>query len=517
MTEQTAEERERLKQELARKKEEKRREASQRKLEAARSARKRARRRRAESLVSSLLNGVRSTSAATGNKAKQANRRVGRSFRRVCHFMSDVGSVVWRYLVKIWTLLSSFAKKPWSVPVFILAAAACYTGITYFAGFKLFGLTAYPPTYQFYLCDYSVGFCSRLFVGAVIGLFTDRVSIQQMSLIINSAVCLSLAAQATIAGLLLRAGLKNQSVPAALMGLLMMTNPLAVVENMSSPGLLDVYLLILFLLWLAFLKTPLIAIVTPIFCLIGMAIHYEFLFSFLPPMLTLLLYYAFFAEKKRERVGRWIAFTGGGAVSAASFYYFVFLAKNYLRLTSEEYYQRMLARFNLTVSQRSVLTGIMGAPIYRPYFDFYIFGQYQDYDYFKNIGDFFEFLKNWTIKGFSPGMLYKDLVLFVPVLLLAAAVWGICASKEKGLKKLPYIFFVGQALVLVPELIISTDIWRWVSAALLTQFIVFAMVYFDKNASVHQIVDHTKWKPALCGVCLTATTAYVIFGLSLMK
>ena len=517
MREQTAEEQERMKQELVRKKEEKRLEASQRKVEAARAARKRSRRRRAESLVSSLLSGVHSTSAATGKAVNQANRCVGRIFRRICEVKSGVGSMYWRLLVRVWTMLSSFAESPWSVPVFILAAAACYTGITYYAGFKLFGLTAYPPTYQFYVCDYSVGLCSRLFVGAVIGLFTDRVSIQLMSLIINSAVCFSLAAQAVIAGLLLRTGLKNRSVPAALMGLLMMTNPLAVVENMSSPGLLDVYLLVLFLLWLALLKTPLIAFVTPIFCLVGMAIHYEFLFSFLPPMLTLLLYYAFFAEKKRVRIGRWIAFAGGGSASVASFYYFVFLSKNYLRLTSEEFYQHMLARFSLTVSQRDALTGLMGAPIYRPYFDFYIFGQYQNYDYFKNIGDFFEFLKNWTIKGFDGGMLYKDLCLFLPVFLFAAVIWGICASKEKGLKKLPYLCFIGQALVLVPELIISTDIWRWVSAALLSQFFVFSMVYFDKGAALHRVTDHTKMKPATAGCCTAVVAAYIVYGLSLMK
>lgn len=517
MREQTAEEKERTKQELARKKEEKRREASQRKVEAARAVRKRSRRRRADSFVSSLLSGVRSTSAAAGKAANQVNRCVGKIFRHTCEFVSGVGSMCWRLLVKVWTLLSSFADSPWSVPVFILVAAACYTGITYYAGFKLFGLTTYPPTYQFYVCDYSVGLCSRLFVGAVIGVFTDRVTIGLMSAIVNCAVCFSLAVQAVIAGLLLRTGLKNRSVPAALMGLLMMTNPLAVVANMSSPGLLDVYLLVLFLLWLALLKTPLIAFVTPVFCLVGMAIHYEFLFSFLPPMLTLLLYYAFFAEKKRVRIGRWIAFAGGGSASVASFYYFVFLSKNYLRLTSEEFYQHMLARFSLTVSQRDALTGLMGAPLYRPYFDFYIFGQYQNYDYFKNIGDFFEFLKNWTIKGFDAGMLRKDLVLFLPVLLIAAVIWIRCAKGEKGIRRLPYVCFIGQALVLVPELIISTDIWRWVSAALLAQFFVFAVVYLDKDAPLHQTTDHTKVRPAVGGLLSVGAAVYVIYGLSLMK
>ncbi len=513
----TEEERERARQEQEWAKEEKLRAAEQRKLEAESAARRAAARRTVEKAFSG---GSRSARKAAGTAAS-ASQKTAANFlffgTKAAAAASRTAGFCGCILGKCWQVLTRFAEKPVAVPVFIIVTLLSYAGISRGSEFQLFHLAATPPTYQFYVCDYSVGYCSRLFVGAVISLFTDKVSIDLMNRIINVSVVLSLVGQAVIVGLLLRTGLKNRSVPAALFGLLMMTNPLAVVENMSAPGLLDVYLLLLFLVWLAFLKTPLAAFVTPVFCLVGMAIHYEFLFSFLPPMLTLLLYYAFFAEKKRVRVGKWIAFAGGGSVSAASFYYFVFLSKNYLRLTSEEFYQHMLARFSLTVSQRDALTGIMGAPIYRPYFDFYIFGQYKDYDYFENIGDFFEFLKNWTIKGFDGGMLYKDLCLFLPVFLFAAVVWGICAFKEKGLKKLPYFCFIGQALVLVPELIISTDIWRWVSAALLSQFFVFATVYFDKGAALHRVADYTKMKPAAAGCCTAAVAAYIVYGLSLMK
>ena len=516
MAERTEEEREWLRQEREWKKEEKRRDAEQKKCEAERAARRRALRQRVD-VASSLFHRGSSAALNAPDTASQNTTR-GRCFvvQHICLRMTEAFAFLWRILVKAGSALAAFAGKPWSVPVFILAVVVSYIGITCGAGFRLFELTVHPPTLQFYVCDYSVGICSRLFVGAVIGLFTDRVTIQMMNTIINCAVCFSLLIQAVFAGLLLRAGLKNHSAPAALMGLLMTTDPLAVVENMSSPGLLDVYLLVLFLLWLSLLKTPLIALATPVFCLVGMAIHYEFLFSFLPPMLTLLLNYAFFAKKKRQRIGRWIAFAGGSGVSAASFFYFVFLAKDHLRMTSDEYYRHMLSRFSLTVSQRDTLTSLMGAPVYRPYFDFYIFGQYQNYDYFKNIVDFFEFLKNWTVMGFVPGMLYKDLALFLPVFLLAAVLWGKCTRGEKGLKKLPYICFIGQALVLVPELIISTDIWRWVSAALLAQFFVFAVVYLDKDAPLHRVADHTKMKPIPIMGGLAAAVAYIAYGFTLM-
>ena len=517
MNGQTEEERERAKQEQEWAKEEKLRAAEQRKLKAESAARRAAARRTVEKAFSGGSRSARKA-AETAVTASQKTVTIFRVFvPKASKAVLRAVDFVTRLLLKGWHALTCFCDKPVSVPVFIIVALLAYTGITYFSGFGFFRLTATPPTYQFYVCDYSVGYCSRLFVGAVIALFTDKVSIGEMNRIINIAVVLSLVCQAVIAGLLLRAGLKNRSLPAALIGLLMMTNPLAVVENMSAPGLLDVYLLLLFLLWLAFLKTPLIAIVTPIFCVVGMAIHYEFLFSFLPPMLCLLLYYAFNAKKKRVRVGRWMAFSGGSAVSVASFYYFVFLAKDHLRLTSDEFYQHMLSRFSLTSSEREFLTAVMGGPLYRDYFDYYIFGEYKGYDYFNNINDFFVFLKNWTSGRFNAGMLRKDLILFLPVLLIAAAIWIRCAKGEKGIRRLPYVCFIGQALVLIPELIISTDIWRWVSASLLAQFFVFAVVYLDKDAPLHQAVDNTKVKPAVGGVISVCMAAYVIYGLSLMN
>ncbi len=513
----TEEERERARQEQEWAKEEKLRAAEQRKLEAEKAARRAAARRSVSKVASEGARAARNAAGSASSASKKLLRRSRGGAPKAAAAFSRAAAAADRFFAAVWRALTGFAAKAYAAPLFILAVMAAYAGIARLCGFSLFRLVATPPTYQFYVCDYSVGYCSRLFVGAVISLFTDKVSIDLMNRIINVSVVLSLVGQAVIAGLLLRTGLKNRSLPAAAIGLLMMTNPLAVVENMSAPGLLDVYLLLLFLVWLAFLKTPLAAVVTPVFCLVGMAIHYEFLFSFLPPMLCLLLYDAFNAKKKRVRIGRWLAFTGGSTVSAASFFYFVFLAKDHLRLTSEAFYRHMLSRFSLSASERDFLTFVMGGPLYRDYFDYYIFGEYKGYDYFNNINDFFVFLKNWTSGRFNAGMLRKDLILFLPVLLVTAVIWIRCAKREKGIRRLPYVCFIGQSLVLIPELIISTDIWRWVSAALLAQFFVFAVVYLDKDAPLHRTADNTKVKPAVGGVFAVCTAAYVIYGLSLVN
>ena len=68
----------------------------------------------------------------------------------------------------------------------------------------------------------------------------------------------------------------------------------------------------------------------------------------------------------------------------------------------------------------------------------------------------------------------------------------------------------------MPELIISTDIWRWVSAALLAQYFVFAVVYLDKNAPLHRLTDGTKLKPFTGGMVFVAVVAYIVYGLTLV-
>ena len=516
MAELTEEERERQREERELLKEEKRRFSQQKALEAERTARKKAALDAMRLFVTNTSGSAKKVKDRTFHTICETARYGVRTVDRLMVFFSKSSAVLVRLVTKCWRGATVFAAKPIAVPISILSVMLVYLGIIYTHGYQLFGLETHPPTFQFYVCDYSVGFCSRLFIGAVISLFTDKVSIALMNRIVNIAVCTSLVGQAVVAGLLMRTGLKNKSPVAAVIGLFFMTNPLSVLENLFAPGLLDVYLLVLFLFWLGFLKTPLCVLVTPIVCFIGIAIHYEFLFTFLPPLLTLLLYYAFFAEKRRVRIGRGIAFASGSAVSAATFFYFVFLAKDHLKMTSDVFYEHMLSRISMTPTERECYIFLMGRPIFRDYFDYYIFGEYHGDSYYENVGDFFEFLRQWNMSRFSVNSFLKNMVMFLPVFLVLAVIWGKCAAKESSIRKLPYVCFIGQALVLVPELIISTDIWRWVSAALLSQFFVFAVVYFDIRSVVRQILDETRLQTRIVSIAFVAVFTYVVGCLIIM-
>ena len=81
--------------------------------------------------------------------------------------------------------MGRFAAHWYSLPLLILFSFGCFALVTYLKGYRLGGLTVSTWVCQFYLCDYAVGFCSRLLVGAVVTFFTDVVSTDLMNVIIK--------------------------------------------------------------------------------------------------------------------------------------------------------------------------------------------------------------------------------------------------------------------------------------------------------------------------------------------
>ena len=64
----------------------------------------------------------------------------------------------------------------------------------------------------------------------------------------------------------------------------------------------------------------------------------------------------------------------------------------------------------------------------------------------------------------------------------------ICAVKEKGLKRFVFFCFAAQMLVLVPEVMVSTDAWRFITAAFISQFAVFFAVYYDEKSRLNRLL-----------------------------
>ena len=393
--------------------------------------------------------------------------------------------------------MGRFAARWYALPLLILFSFGCFALVTHLSGYRLGGLTVSTWVYQFYLCDYGVGFCSRLLVGAVITFFTDTVSTDLMDVIINTAVMLSLVLQAVAAGVVLRTAMKRGSLLCCAIVLLFLCSPMAVTENMRMPGQLDIYILVVFLLWLACYRTPAVYVVSPLVCVIGMAIHYEFFLTFLPPMLVLLLYRAVAWERKPARVCSAAAFGVCLAVSAALLVWFVFLANNHLRLTESEFYYDMLRRFRTDPATRSANLYKMGTPIYKEYFDAHLFGHadftedlFGEEAYSFTYDNVWDYIRSMLVIAKSLGQSdwEKELTPFLPFAVMFGGIWTVCAVRERRGKRLVYLCCAAQMLAVIPEMIASSDLWRFVSAALIAQYAVFFAVYRERDSALNRLL-----------------------------
>ena len=90
-------------------------------------------------------------------------------------------------------LFSDFASKKYSIPLFFVFAFFCLFVSAEIGGFNVLDITGdknEAGTFL-YLLDYRVGFTTRLLVGAVLGLFTDKITPTLISA--RFAISLSLA------------------------------------------------------------------------------------------------------------------------------------------------------------------------------------------------------------------------------------------------------------------------------------------------------------------------------------
>ena len=390
--------------------------------------------------------------------------------------------------------LSRFAAKKYALPVFILIAFFGFFITALIGGYNVFGFDAEIQFtfYQFYLCDFSAGFCSRVIVGAVTSLFFDKISVAQMTTIANAAVAVSFALFAVIIGAVLRKGIRERAFVPVLLAVVLMFEPVVVQSNYMFVGTLDVYSLIIFLITLCTFGTPLFYIAAPVLSLLGMSVHYHYMFSFFPAVIAMYVYGMFLGEKKSKRILNTVGMCTAALSGTGLFIWFVFFAKDHLKCTADEFYELMVSRFDVSPYKKMSLEKIMnGCCVFRDYFDYYIFGYNNNTFYYDSGADFIGFLRRDRISRVTDSLYIKYFAMVLPVLIAFAALWIYCASKQKGRRRLPYIAFACIMLALFPELFISSDVPRWMSMTLACQFSLLFAVYLRGDKTVGNVFGGT--------------------------
>ena len=455
-----------------------------------RSAKKARRKAAADSVVNSgrrsliaAANMMRTKSAAAAESSASALKKLLRRCGALCFRCAS-------FCDRCADCLSRFALKKYSLPAIILFSFFALWLTAFVGGHNMFALKTQMQNtfYELYLCDFSAGFCSRVLVGAVVGLFLDKISISQMTQIANGAVVVSFVLLALITGIVLRKGLREKAFAPVALAVLLLFEPVVVQSNYLFLGTLDVYVLICYLLILCSYRTPAFYIVAPALSALALIIHYHYVFSFFPAVAALFLYDLFLGKDRRSRTLGGVGFGVTSAVTVPFFFYLVFFAQNHLKCTADEFYEHMVSRFDVSPGVRATLQKLFdGDVILRNYFDYYIFGYHDGGYHFDNPFHYVYYLFQHRV-GKTAGSIYLKFSAYtVPVLIVFIALWWLCAKSQKGIRRLPYILFACLPLALVPEIYISTDVPRWASTTLTCQFTLLFAVYMRGDEGVRKL------------------------------
>ena len=363
----------------------------------------------------------------------------------------------------------------------------------------LFGNFPYYTTrmIQFYLIDFNVGFVSRALVGHIISLFTDKVSFGLIIRLTQIVVWLSLIAQAVLAALVFKKAWLRKSPLICVLCAAFVLSHLTVMPNVINFGILDTYNLLLAILYIYVSDTKAAYVLTPLICFTGIILHYEFVISYLAVILSIELYYIMKNKKGRKLRAAVLCFTVLG--SAALAVYLMFFSKINVKMTADELYRYMRAKY----------TDFYYTDLFEDYFNYYIYGDYQGVNY-SDPADFVRFLVNYALERIN----YKSLLLYfinvAPAFGLIEYFWAYIIKRTEKRMRLPYLVFMLQPLVLVAALIVSTDTSRWAGANWFSNFMLLFTVLHNDEPLLTQAAEKAtdkRWKKAALAASLLAAYA----------
>ncbi len=393
-----------------------------------------------------------------------------------------------------------FLRCKWSCAVltalFLLLMYATYLLFGHAYLTKTFPLS-FAFAIPFYLIDFRVGFLSRVLVGQIVALFTDKVSLSLIFAVSRTAVILSLALQAALAAAVFRkAFLKGNRILAALC-VFVAASPITVVPMMLYLGFLDVYNLLLAIVYVYISDTRAAPFLTPLICVTGVIIHYHFALAFLPVILTLELYRII--KQKDGRALRTVSLCMTVILTGAAAVYLVFFSAKHIRIDADTLLAAMQEKF----------TDYKTWGLYDDYFLFNIYGDYNGMNY-SAPADTVSFLFRYALDRLNRNMILHYLAALLPFFAAAEYFW-ICAMKKSGKgMRFAYFLFMLQPLVFAVSAIVSTDTGRWACAALFSHFALLTAAEKHDGEIMAEAARRLQKLPVILPMIAVLIAGYVI-------
>ena len=330
-------------------------------------------------------------------------------------------------------------------------------------------------TYAFYLADFSLGFCSKHFVGALVGLFKHTFTDVWLKGLVYTVVVLTCAVTAFMFAKVFK-GLdgKNQKhlifAAAAFAAL-----PYCFSIFFKYLGFFDNYWYLLTLVAIACVNNKFAKWLIPVVCFLGLGVHYIYVATFFPLIFILIVYNIANGENKRSDISL-LAVTL--AVTFVATAYFLFFANYTATMPADDAFEYMGSRFNL--------------PLDRTYYDFNLYGVYEG----EQISTLSHAIYMYVTVNLRDNLNYNNLgktAIYIIVLFSAFNYIWVSAIRHGKTKadKLVFTLCLLLSFLLLPLLLLSTDYDRWTSLMAIIEFMAVGYFLYRKDATVTPIFEKT--------------------------
>lgn len=305
-----------------------------------------------------------------------------------------------------------------------------------------------------YTLSYRFGFGSRFLIGSVIDLFTDRLSATLLWCVIFAVCLVLIGLTSLVLGRVIRKSedaLRPFAITAAA---LFLASPASVSYLYSGAmfGRLETYHLLLVTVALCVLRRKTLKWIIPVLCVLCVAIHQFFVFTFAPLLFVTLLYEMAHAKFSKESV---LLFALSALALTASFLAFQFFSGNLTVSSADE----MMAE----------IAGYSNVPVLRTMLQL---------EYFSPLA---QATTATSIPAHPRLLLYSagTLLLLSPLIVLLYSFWFQCrkAAADKG-KKAIYTLMLFFPLLFIPAFYLTVDWGRYLAPIFISNFaLIFYLVY----------------------------------------
>ena len=335
--------------------------------------------------------------------------------------------------------------------------------------------------YSLFLCDFSIGICSRFLVGAILSLFKESFTAEWMTAFLRiSTFAVFLGISHYLAQTLTLADRKHKNILTLLTGIFVLFPFSVTIFAGDAFGFIDIFCMLILLLTAYFCQNKILIYLTPLLMVAGIFIHDCFLTAYMAPCLAIIAYYSI--KNGGGKLTKAHPFFISAVISVATAVYSVFFSRKTLTMTADEMLRYLAKKGNTTVEAVSgYIEDIVTWVDIRQ-----VAPEGEDRNPISNI---FYMLK-FGIDEFSVHN-FVGLISIIPVLFIVITVWVKAIKNNNTFSgKVPYILFILTLLPQVLSLMMSNDFTRFLSPLVITQIFFLFVTAREKDKDTAVGLSH---------------------------